>query len=218
VILPSPILIITDRTQCAEPLESHIASLFRGGCRWLSLREKDLEPAERRALLERLIAIAQPFGATVGVHDDLEAAQALKIPLHLPADGDVATARRALGGILLGKSCHDAGEIAAAGNDGADYATLSPFFPTASKPGYGSGADLRAIAAEAALPLLALGGITTATLPQVSGVAGIAIMGEAMRTSEPERWFEDIAEIVQRAKSPSPPGRGRGPSPKAMGR
>jgi len=194
VILPAPILVITDRTQCAEPLAARAAALFRGGCRWLSLREKDLETAERRRLLERLIAIAEPFGATVGVHDDLEAAQALKIPLHLPADGDLAKARRALGGILLGKSCHDAGGIAAASHNGADYATLSPFFPSASKPGYGGGLDLSAIAAEAALPVLALGGITQATLPHVSSVTGIAIMGEAMRTPEPERWFAEITK------------------------
>ncbi len=181
-----PILVITDRNQCAEPLEARAAALFRGGCRWLSLREKDLGPPERRALLERLIAIAEPFGATVGVHDDLEAARALKIPLHLPADGDVAAARRLLGGGLpIGKSCHDAAEIAAASRDGADYVTLSPFFPSASKPGYRAAAGPRRhrIVAEAALPVLALGGVTHAMLPELKGgaVKGIAIMGEAMR-------------------------------------
>ena len=57
-----PILVITDRMQCAEPLEVRAAALFRGGCRWLSLREKDLEPEQRRALLERLIAHMQARG------------------------------------------------------------------------------------------------------------------------------------------------------------
>ena len=194
MILPAPILIITDRSQCAEPLESRAAALFRGGCRWLSLREKDLDSAERRALLERLIAVAEPFGATVGVHNDLEAAQALGVPLHLRADSDLAAARRTLGNVMLGKSCHDAAEIAAAGNDGADYVTLSPFFPTASKPGYDTSLDLHTIAATAALPVLALGGITHATLARISGVAGVAIMGEAMRTPDPERWFAEITK------------------------
>ncbi len=189
--LPARVLVITDRTQCAEPLEDRCAALFRGGCRWLSLREKDLEPSRRRALLERLIAIAAPFGATVGVHGDLEAALALKIPLHLPADGDLPAARRALGGILLGKSCHSAADIAAAGD--ADYVTLSPFFPSASKPGYRADHDLPAIAAQATVPVLALGGVTSANLPSVSGVAGVAIMGEAMRTAEPEGWFAGLS-------------------------
>jgi len=195
-----PILIITDRTQCAEPLEARAAALFRGGCRWLSLREKDLEPAERRALLERLIAVAAPFGAVVGVHDDLEAARTLGIPLHLPADGDAGAARRVLGNVMLGKSCHDAAEVAAAA--GADYVTLSPFFPSESKPGYRTELDLRAVAAASVLPVLALGGITRETLGQVSGIAGVAIMGEAMRVSDPERWFASL-------QNPSPATRER---------
>ena len=198
--LPAPILVITDRTQCAEPLEARAAALFRGGCRWLSVREKDLEPPQRRALVERLIGVAGPFGAVVGVHDDLEAAAALRIPLHLPAHGDLRAARGRLRDVLIGKSCHDAGEIAAAA--GADYVTLSPFFPTASKPGYRTGVDLRAVAAGAALPVLALGGVTRATLLQVSGVAGVAIMGEAMRVAEPESWFASL-------RNPSPIKRAR---------
>ena len=195
-----PILVITDRSQCAEPLEARAASLFSGGCRRLSLREKDLEPAERRALLERLIRIARPFGATVGIHDDLDAALACNAPLHLSSAADTQAARRALGpGGLLGKSCHSQADIATAARDGADYVTLSPFFPTASKPDYRPALDLAAlnrIVAEAALPVLALGGITGATLPELKGSAakGVAIMGEAMRTPDPQTWFADIAQ------------------------
>ena len=197
-----PILVITDRSQCAEPLEARAAALFRGGCRWLSLREKDLEPAERRSLLGRLIAVAQPFGAAVGIHDDLAAAMACNVPLHLPSESDIVAARRALKkGQLFGKSCHNRGDVIAAARDGADYATLSPFFPTASKPGYGSSLDLAAlnkIAAESALPVLALGGITRVTLPKLvnSGVKGVAIMGEAMRTANPQAWFAEIMESL----------------------
>jgi thiamine-phosphate pyrophosphorylase len=200
-VLPHPaILIITDRSQCAEPLEARAEALFHGGCRWLSLREKDMEPAERRALLERLVLVARPFGATVGIHDDLDAALACTAPLHLPSSANMAAARRMLGtAALIGKSCHSQADVAAAAEDGADYVTLSPFFPTASKPGYRPALDLamlNRIAAEATLPVLALGGITRATLPELKGsaVKGIAIMGEAMRTPDPQAWFADIVE------------------------
>jgi thiamine-phosphate pyrophosphorylase len=184
--------------QCAEPLEVRAAALFRGGCRWLSLREKDLEPEQRRALLERLILVAGQFDATVGVHDDFAAALACNIALHLSSASDTAAARRVLGpGRLLGKSCHIQADVAAAARDGADYVTLSPFFPTASKPTYRPSLDLTAlsgIATEATLPVLALGGITSATLPELasSGVKGVAIMGEAMRAPDAEAWFADI--------------------------
>jgi thiamine-phosphate pyrophosphorylase len=195
-----PILVITDRMQCAESLEARAAALFRGGCRWLSLREKDLKPAERRSLLERLILVARPFGAIVGIHDDLAAAMACNTPLHLPAASDMAAARGMLSA-LLGKSCHTQADVIAAARDSADYVTLSPFFPTASKPGYRpvlAPAALNTIITEAAVPVVALGGITRATLPKLKGsnVTGIAIMGEAMRTPDPQAWFADIVQTL----------------------
>ncbi len=197
-----PILIITDRRQCAEPLEDRAAALFRGGCRWLSLREKDLPSQDRVALLRRLIAIAHPFGATVGIHDDLAAALACGAPLHLPAQADLRAARQALGPhILLGKSCHTPAELQAAGD--IDYATLSPVFPSAGKPGYGPAlgpAGIAAIAAKAAIRVVALGGITQFTLAQLAGtpIAGVSIMGEAMTIAEPAGWFAGILDVWRR--------------------
>ena len=45
--LPSPpLLVISDRSQAKRPLPELAAAAFRGGCRWFSLREKDL-PAGR---------------------------------------------------------------------------------------------------------------------------------------------------------------------------
>lgn len=196
-----PILVITDRTQCLEPLEARALALFRGGCRWLSLREKDLAAPARRALLDRLIAIGREFGATVGVHEDAEAALACRCTLHLPASADLAAPRRALGAdALIGQSCHNAAELAASAAAGADYATLGPVFGTESKPGYRpthAPADLAAMAARAGLPVLALGGIGAATVPRLAGTgfAGIAIMGEAMRIPDPEVWFMRLAAL-----------------------
>ena len=74
--LPAPLLVITDRRGAARPLEEVVAAALRGGCRWLSLREKDLRHEERLALLDRIVALARPFGATVTVHGDLAAAAA----------------------------------------------------------------------------------------------------------------------------------------------
>jgi thiamine-phosphate pyrophosphorylase len=203
VTLPDPpILIITDRRQCAETLEDRAAALFRGGCRWLSLREKDLAADDRLALLRRLIAIAHTFGATVGIHDDLAAALACRAPLHLPAHADSRVARKALGpDILIGKSCHTLTELQAAGD--ADYATLSPVFASPGKPGYGpalGAAGIAAIAAKAATPIVGLGGVTQFTVAHLAGtgIAGAAIMGEAMTIAEPAGWFSGILDAWRR--------------------
>jgi thiamine-phosphate pyrophosphorylase len=193
-----PILVITDRSQCPESLEDRAEKLFRGGCRWLSLREKDLPASERLSLLRRLIAIGKNFGAQVGVHGDIDAALASGAALHLPAGADLIPVRRLIEGrILLGQSCHDEMEIQIAAAH-ADYVTLSPVFPSMSKPGYGarlSVDEAARITKSAKIPVLALGGIGVETLPLLADAAigGIAVMGDAMRATEPERWFLRLA-------------------------
>ncbi len=52
-----PLLVISDRRQACQPLEAVARAAFAGGCRWFSLREKDLPPEERLRLLARLVAI-----------------------------------------------------------------------------------------------------------------------------------------------------------------
>ena len=189
-----PVLVITDRHHAKRPLEGVAVALFHGGCPWLSLREKDLPPAERLALLRRLAVIAKDFRAAVIVHDDLAAAAACGVGIHLPADGSVVEARRALGaGTLIGKSAHNADEVAQAAAEGADYATLSPIFVSPSKPGYGPALGLDALRG-AALPVLALGGVDTgnAAACLAAGASGVAVMGEAMRAADPRAFMADL--------------------------
>jgi thiamine-phosphate pyrophosphorylase len=190
VRLPDPpLLVITDRHQARGSLETVAEAAFAGGCRWLSLREKDLDMASRAALLRRLVAIGRRFGATVMVHEDLEAAVAAASGgVHLPSGASPIAARRRLGAAaLIGCSTHDARELEAAA--GADYATLSPIFPSASKPGYGPAlgvARLAATAAAARLPLVALGGIDATNITQCidAGAAGVAVMGGVMAAAD----------------------------------
>lgn len=187
-----PLLVVTDRRQARAPLEAVAAALFAAGGRWLLLREKDLAPLERIAVLQRLCALGRAQGATIMVSADLQAARvAGAAGVHLPAGADPVAARRELGaGALIGCSAHSLIEAARAEDGGADYVTLSPIFESASKPGYGPalGLDgLRAAAAELHLPVLALGGIgpdDVAGCRRV-GAAGVAVMGGVMRAEDP---------------------------------
>jgi thiamine-phosphate pyrophosphorylase len=188
-----PILLITDRRQARLPLDEVIAAAVAGGCRWVSLREKDLAAAEQHALLERLVALGRDKGARVMLHGDAGAIFPEGVAgLHLPAGGDVAAARARLGaGALIGVSCHAFLEIVRAAQMGADYVTLSPIFASPSKPAYGPalGPEALAMAArEKTIPILALGGVTPDKLPLCfeAGAAGAAIMGGVMSAPDPE--------------------------------
>jgi thiamine-phosphate pyrophosphorylase len=201
--LPSPpLLVISDRSQAKRPLPEIAEAAFRGGCRWFSLREKDLPAGERRDLLRMLVGLGRDYAATVTVHEDIEAAVATGAGgVHLPGGGDpwafspracpVGAARRRLPHGLIGVSAHTPQEAAAQLAAGADYVTLSPIFLTESKPGYGPAVGLDALAEAARLsagPVVALGGIDAGNLSAclAAGARGIAVMGDVMRAADPE--------------------------------
>jgi thiamine-phosphate pyrophosphorylase len=201
--LPRPkLLVISDRRQAARPLTEIVDAAFRAGCRWFSLREKDLPSCERRDLLCALVARGRRHGATVTVHDDIEAAVATGAGgVHLPAGGDPAAARRRLPSGLIGVSVHSPAEAAAQLAAGADYVTLSPIFLTASKPGHGPALGLAALRQAARLTtgaVVALAGIDAVNAGSclAAGAAGIAVMGEAMRAADPEAAIRRLLAAI----------------------
>jgi thiamine-phosphate pyrophosphorylase len=193
LVLPDPrLLVISDCSQARRPLPQIAAAAFNAGCRWFSLREKDLSAGERFALLAEVVAIGRPYGATVTVHDDLDAAIATGAGgVHLPAASDPAAARKRLPHGLIGVSVHAPGEATALIAAGADYVTISPIFLTESKSGYGPALGLAGLAATVAAArgaVVALAGINpdNARACLDAGAAGVAVMGEVMRANDPE--------------------------------
>jgi len=198
-----PLLIISDRSQARRPLEEIAAAAFAGGCRWFSLREKDLPPAERRALLGRLVVLGRRCGATVGIHEDIDAAiHAGADAVHLPSGSRPETARTRLPGVLIGASAHSAEEASTLLQAGADYVTVSPIFVSASKPGYGPALGLDGLArivSRAPGPVLALGGIAAANAAAclAAGARGIAVMGAVMRAADPQAAVGHILRALR---------------------
>ena len=206
MMLPDPpLLVISDRSQSRRPLIEVAAAAFAGGCRWFSLREKDLPAAERRAVLADLVALGGKHGATVMAHDDIEAVVATQAGgVHLPGGGDPRAARAILPRGLIGASAHSVAAAATLIAAGADYVTVSPIFLTDSKPGYGPALGLDGLAAAAATakgPVLALAGITPANAAACikAGAAGVAVMGEVMRAADPEATVRALVEAVAAA-------------------
>lgn len=188
--LPSPLLAVTDRHQAARALPDQVAALVEAGIRWVWFRDRDLPMAERRALAEAVRAVTASAGARLSIGGDVGLAAATGADgVHLPLGSDIAVARRHLGpAALVGVSAHSLTEAEAAARAGADYATLSPIYASASKPGYGPALGPEALtAAAAALPVMALGGVTPgrAAACRRAGASGAAVMGELMRAADP---------------------------------
>src|SRR2546427_13296534 len=191
--LPDPaLLLITDRHQARLPLADIVRAALAAGCRWVSVREKDLSDDDQIALASTLLSIARRHGARLTLHGDAALAKACRSDgVHLPAGGDPAAARKILGREkLIGVSLHTVTEAEAIYPGVVDYGIAGPAFETASKPGYGpeiGRKGLAEIARASRVPVLAIGGLNAVRAAEVlaAGPVGIAVMGGVMRASDP---------------------------------
>ena len=114
--------------------------------------------------------------------DGPDGVESLVDGVHLSAADPFPSARPS----IVGRSCHDAAELARAAAQGCDYVTLSPVFPSPSKPGYGPAlgpAGLAALIRPAGPLVYALGGVTPDRVAacRAAGAHGVAVMGAVMR-------------------------------------
>jgi len=153
-------------------LEALLLRLPRGS--GLIYRHYHLPPAERRARFDRLAAIARRRGHRVILAGTAAEARAWG------ADGAYGSPSRLAHGpaMLRLVTAHALGEIARARRARADAVVLSPVFATRSHPGARTLGLLRfrLLAARARLPVIALGGMTTARACRI-GTAWAAIDG-----------------------------------------
>ena len=175
------LLVLTDRRQLPDGrgLVDTVTRCAEAGATTVVLRELDLCEGERVELAEALAAHVHVISARTA----LACAAGVQLASHQP----ISDAR----GLLHGRSCHDADDVARAVGEGASWVTVSPVAPSPSKPGYGPplGTDgvRRAVAAAGGTPVFALGGVEVGMVAglRAAGAHGVAVMGSVMRAADP---------------------------------
>ena len=182
---------------------------LEGGCRWIQLRMKDATEEE----VERTAGMISPEcrrrGAVFIIDDHVQAAmKAGADGVHLGKnDMPVDKAREMVGnGFIIGGTANTFEDISRLAAQGADYIGCGPFrFTTTKKnlaPVLGSEGYRRLVAGMKAggiaLPIVAIGGICLADIPEIlsTGVSGIALSGSILRAADPVAEMRKIAALV----------------------
>jgi thiamine-phosphate pyrophosphorylase len=199
------LIVITDAPMASpQQLSDVVADAVAAGAPCIQLRDKR---ATARDLLEQaniLLPVVRAGGALLIINDRLDVAMLAGADgVHLgPDDLPVREARRvAPPGFIIGRSTDDPILARQAGKDGATYIGCGAVFGTTSKPGAGDeriGTErLDEVAQAARIPVVGIGGITTANVALVAdtAAAGAAVIGAVMMAA-------DVGPVVRSLLAP----------------
>jgi len=188
--LPSHFYAMVDPAAGHDPV-SLAETILDAGARIMQLRLKDAPGRDFLAAARAIAVLCRSRGAILIVNDRVDIAiLAGAHGVHLgQEDLPLEAARRITGpGHIIGISTHTVEQARAAENGGADYIGFGPMYPGGLKNiAAGMGLDnLRAIRAAARIPIVAIGGITQARVPETlaAGADAVAIITDVVNAPD----------------------------------
>lgn len=183
---------------------------LEGGCRWIQLRMKGADEALMFKTATIVQAMCKRCGATFIIDDDVMLARRIGADgVHLgKEDMPIAKAREILGrGYIIGATVNSFEDIArSVSSADPDYFGCGPLRFTTTKQrlapilgieGYRE-IMCRMRAAEIAIPLVAIGGVTREDIPSLlrCGVAGIALSGSILQADDPIAEMQRVSDAI----------------------
>ena len=179
---------IADTNTFFQSLESALA----GGVGQVIVREKNMDSARLLAFSSQVRELTRAYQAKLIIHSHADIAQAIDADgVHL-ASHDMREAPAIRNWLqhqtlTISISCHDLNQLQQAHQLGADFAMLSPVFPTQSHPNAPTlGAQkFHAIAQQSPMPVIALGGINPENRKQLTDIP-IAVIRSISEAENPQ--------------------------------
>ncbi len=206
----------TDARRDTGDLAEFADAALAGGVDIIQLRDKGsageqrlgpLEARDELTALQVLADAARRHGALLAVNDRADIARAAGADvLHLGQDDlPLSVARDIVGpGRLIGRSAHDAAQVAKAVAEAVDYFCVGPCWPTPTKPGRPA-PGLELVRSTAGLgcdkPWFAIGGIDAARLPEVleAGARRIVVVRAITAAEDPRAAAAGLSSALAAA-------------------
>ncbi|MBS7008530.1 thiamine phosphate synthase [Anaerostipes sp.] len=178
---------VTSRKLCGQDFLEVIRTLAGQGLKTIILREKDLKGREYEQLAEECMEICRREGASLTLHNDIEAARRLQAKrIHLPFPVFQENQGKLDGFSHVSTSVHAVEEAVEAEKMGADFVIAGHIFQTDCKKGVPPRglSFLRETAEAVSVPVYGIGGITPHNIEEVlaAGAAGGCMMSGFMKS------------------------------------
>lgn len=190
---------------------------LEGGCKWVQLRVKnlnpELNPKDNKELEELAIkaqAMCKQAGATFIIDDNVALVKKIGADgVHLgKKDMPIDKARTILGpDFIIGGTANTFEDVKSHYENGVNYIGCGPFRFTTTKQGLspilgleGYHEIVRKMKEEGInIPIVAIGGITKEDIPDImqTGVSGVALSGTVLNADDPVQEMKTLIELIK---------------------
>lgn len=197
---------ITDRTWLEGRTTAMVAELaIKGGATMIQYREKLLTGEELIKDAREVQAVCRKYNVPFILNDDPVLAKELDADgVHVgQGDMELSEARRLLGeDKIIGVTAKTVEQAQKAERGGADYLGSGAMFGSTTKLDAKklSMEELKAITASVSIPVVAIGGITSENVTELSGtgIAGAAIVSGIFAASDIEAKAAEMLKLVEK--------------------
>jgi thiamine-phosphate pyrophosphorylase len=197
------IYVLADNTPIPQKSQIDIArESLAGGAQIIQLRAKNLAKPEFLKLAQKISNLCREYDALLIINDHLDIALAVGAAgVHLGKDDlSIPEAKKQSPGLIIGRSTHSLEEAIEVEKQGADYIAFGAIFPTTTKgrPTPIQGTEkLKEVCAKIKKPVVAIGGINRANLPEIkkAGASAAAFISEIVKATSIEERVEELIRI-----------------------
>lgn len=197
---------VTDRSWLGgHTLYQDVEAAIKGGATFIQFREKNLDEAHFLEEAKEIKELCKKYQVPFVINDNVDIALAMDADgVHVgQSDMEAGAVREKLGpDKIIGVSAQTVEQALLAEQKGADYLGVGAVFPTGSKDDAVevSHETLKAICEAVKIPVIAIGGISTGNVMELSGsgICGIAVISAIFAKPDIEAAAKELKEQTEK--------------------